>query len=103
MSSIGKMMRQAQRMQQQMEAVQASLAAKTIEAQAGGGAVKVVVSGDGNLKSVKIHPDAVNKDDVGFLEDLVLTAVNQGIAQARDLSNKEMGAVTAGLQLPGMF
>jgi hypothetical protein len=96
-------MRQAQRIQQQMESVQASLAQKSIETSSGGGAVKVTVSGDGNVKSIRILPDAVNKDDVAFLEDLVLTAVNSGIAQARELSNKEMGSVTQGFGLPGMF
>ncbi len=96
-------MRQAQRIQQQMEAVQASIAQKTVETSSGGGAVKVVVSGDGQVKSVRINPDAVNKDDVAFLEDLILSAVNQGLEQAKELSNKEMGAVTQGFGLPGMF
>lgn len=103
MSSVGKLMRQAQRIQQQMEAVQASIAQKTIETTSGGGAVKVVVSGDGQLKSIRINPDAVNKDDVAFLEDLLLSAVNQGLEQAKELSNKEMGSVTQGFGLPGMF
>lgn len=96
-------MRQAQRIQQQMESVQAALAQKSIETASGGGAVRVTLSGDGNLKAIKINPDAVNKDDVAFLEDLILTAVNNGIAQARELSNKEMGAVTQGFGMPGMF
>ena len=96
-------MRQAQRIQQQMEAVQSSIAQKTIETSSGGGAVKVVVSGDGQVKSIRINPDAVNKDDVAFLEDLVLTAVNQGLNEAKELSNKEMGSVTQGFGLPGMF
>jgi len=96
-------MRQAQRIQQQMEAVQASIAQKTVETSSGGGAVKVVVSGDGQVKSLRINPDAVNKDDVAFLEDLILSAVNQGLEQAKELSNKEMGAVTQGFGLPGMF
>ena len=96
-------MRQAQRIQQQMESVQASLAQKTLETTAGGGAVKVTITGDGNIKAIHINPDAVNKDDVAFLEDLVLTAVNSAIAQARDLSNREMGSVTQGLAIPGMF
>ncbi len=96
-------MRQAQRIQQQMETVQASIAQKTIETTSGGGAVKVVVSGDGQLKALHINPDAVNKDDVAFLEDLLLTAINQGLAQAKEVSNKEMGSVTQGFGLPGMF
>jgi DNA-binding YbaB/EbfC family protein len=103
MSSVGKLMRQAQRIQQQMETVQASIAQKTIETTSGGGAVKVVVSGDGQLKALHINPDAVNKDDVAFLEDLLLTAINQGLTQAKEVSNKEMGSVTQGFGLPGMF
>jgi len=103
MSSIGKLMRQAQRLQQQMEAVQASLAQKTVEAQAGGGAVKVVARCDQSLVSVKILPDAVNPQDVPFLEDLVLTAVNQALKQAKEISDKEMGAITSGMSMPGLF
>lgn len=103
MSSIGKLMRQAQRIQQQMEAVQTSLAAKTVEAQAGGGAVKVVARCDQTLQSIKILPEAVNPQDVPFLEDLIVTAVNEAMAQAKEISNKEMGAVTNGLNMPGMF
>lgn len=103
MSSVGKLMRQAQRIQQQMETVQAALAQKTIETASGGGAVKVTVSGDGVVKAIKINPDAVNKDDVPFLEDLILSALNDGLSQARELSNKEMGSVTQGFGIPGMF
>src|SRR4030095_10136006 len=77
MSSIGKLMKQETRMQQQMERIQQDLAAKTVEAVAGGGAVKVVARCDQTLQSIKIAPEAVNPSDVAFLEDLVLTATNQ--------------------------
>jgi hypothetical protein len=103
MSSVGKLMRQAQRIQQQMEAVQTSLAQKTVEAQAGGGAVKVVARCDQSIASIKILPDAVNPQDVPFLEDLVVTAVNQALRQAKEVSEKEMSSVTSGLSIPGMF
>ncbi len=96
-------MRQAQRIQQQMEAVQTSLAQKTVEAQAGGGAVKVVARCDQSIASIKILPDAVNPQDVPFLEDLVVTAVNQALRQAKEISEKEMSSVTSGLSIPGMF
>jgi len=95
-------MRQAQRIQQQMEAVQASLSAKTVEAQTAGGAVKVVARCNQTIQSIKILPDAVNPQDVPFLEDLVLTAVNQALAQAKEISEKEMGTVTSGLSIPGL-
>lgn len=95
-------MRQAQRIQQQMEAVQALLASKTVEAQSGGGSVKVVARCNQSIQSIKILPDAVNPQDVPFLEDLVLTAVNQALAQAKEVADKEMGSVTSGLSIPGL-
>src|SRR5208283_3421395 len=102
MSSIGKLMKQAARMQQQMEEVQAQLAARTVEATSGGGAVKVVVKCDGTISSIKIDPQAINPADAQLLEDMILTAANQALSQAKDISNTEMGKVTAGLSLPGL-
>src|SRR5439155_13398928 len=102
MSSIGKLMKQAARMQQQMEQVQSSLAARTVEASSGGGAVKVVARCDGSIASIKIDPQALNPSDAQLLEDMVLTAANHALAQAKEISNTEMGKITAGLSLPGM-
>ena len=101
MSSIGKLMKQAARMQQQMEEVQSALAARTVEATSGGGAVKVVAKCDGSLASVKIDPQALNPSDAQIVEDMILTAANQALAQAKEISNAEMGKVTAGMSLPG--
>jgi hypothetical protein len=103
MSSIGKLMKQAARMQQQMEEIQAQLAARTVEATSGGGAVKVVAKCDGTIASVKIDPQALNPADAQLLEDMVLTAANQALAQAKEISNTEMGKVTAGFNMPGMM
>lgn len=103
MSSIGKLMKQAARIQQQMEAVQAQLAAKTIEATSGGGAVKVVARCDGSLASIKIDPQAANPADVQLLEDMLLAAANNALGQAKEISNNEMGKVTSGLSLPGLM
>jgi len=103
MSSINKLMKQAQRMQQQMEQVQAQLAVRTVEATSGGGAVKVTAKCDGSLAAIKIDPQAVNPADAQLLEDMVLTAANQALSQAREISNTEMGKVTSGLSLPGMM
>jgi hypothetical protein len=103
MSSIGKLMKQAQRMQQQMEAIQAQLAARTVEATSGGGAVKVTAKCDGSIASIKIDPQALNPADAQLLEDMVLTAANQALAQAKEISNTEMGKATAGFNLPGMM
>ncbi len=94
-------MKQAQRMQQQMEQIQSQLAQKTIEATSGGGAVKVVAKCDGTIASIKIDPAAVNPADAQLLEDMILTAANQALGQAKEISNAEMGKVTAGFNLPG--
>src|SRR5271168_4492830 len=102
MSGIGKLMKQAARMQQQMEDVQAKLAAKTVEATSGGGAVKVIAKCDGTIASIKIDPQALNPADAQLVEDMVLTATNQALAQAREISNTEMGKVTSGMNIPGL-
>lgn len=95
-------MKQAQRMQQQMETIQAQLAAKTVEATSGGGAVKVTAKCDGSLASIKIDPQALNPADAELLEDMILSATNQALNQAKEISNAEMGRATAGFNLPGM-
>jgi DNA-binding YbaB/EbfC family protein len=102
MSSIGKLMKQAARMQQQIAEVQSTLAQRTVEATSGGGAVKVVARCDGSLASIKIDPQALNPGDAQLLEDMVVTAANQALVQAKQISNSEMGKVTAGFNLPGM-
>jgi DNA-binding YbaB/EbfC family protein len=102
MSSIGKLMKQAQRMQQQMEQIQAGLANRTVEATSGGGAVKVVARCDGSIASIKINPQALNPSDAQLLEDMVLSAVNQALKQAEEIKATEMGKATAGFSLPGL-
>ena len=96
-------MKQATRMQQQIEEVQAQLASKTVEATSGGGAVKVVAKCDGTLASVKIDPQALNPSDAQILEDMILTATNQALNQAKEISNTEMGKVTQGFSMPGLM
>jgi DNA-binding YbaB/EbfC family protein len=103
MSSLGKFMKQATRMQQQMEQVQAALASRTVEATSGGGAVKVIARCDGSLVSIKIDPAALNPSDAGLIEDMVLTAANQALEQARKVSSEEMGRVTQGMSIPGLM
>jgi nucleoid-associated protein EbfC len=102
MSSIGKLMKQAARMQQEMEKVQTELANRTVEATSGGGAVKVTAKCDGSITSIKIDPQALNPADAGLLEDMILTATNQALSQAREISNNEMGKLTSGLSIPGL-
>ncbi len=102
MSNIGKLMKQAARMQQQVEQIQQELANRTVEATSGGGAVKVVAKCDGTIASVKIDPQAINPADAQLLEDMILTAANQALSQAKEISNSEMSKVTAGFNLPGL-
>ena len=99
---MGKMMKQAQKMQAQMAKMQEELAARTVEATAGGGMVKVVVTGKQEIKEIKINPEAVDPEDVEMLEDLVLAAVNEGLKESQEMASKEMSKITGGLNIPGM-
>jgi len=103
MANMMKMMKQAQKAQRQMETVQAELANKTVEGSSGGGAVKVTATCEGALVSVKIDPDAISPDDVQMLEDMILTAANQAIGEAKNIYNEEMAKITSGMGLPGMM
>ena len=102
MSSIGKLMKQAARIQRQMEEVQNQLASRTVEATSGGGVVKVTAKCDRTLAAIKIDPQAVNPADTQLLEDMILTAANNALKQAEEISTAEMGKVTSGLNIPGL-
>jgi DNA-binding YbaB/EbfC family protein len=99
--NIQKLMKQAQQAQAQMAAAQAELADAEVSASAGGGMVKVTMTGDQQLKSVHIDPDAVDPQEVDLLEDMVLAAVNEAARAAADLAARKMDAVTGGLNIPG--
>lgn len=96
-------MKQAARIQRQMEDTQAQLAAKTVEATSGGGAVKVVARCDGTLASIKIDPQALNPSDAQLLEDMIISAANNALGQAKEISTAEMGKVTQGFSIPGLM
>ena len=98
--NIQKMMKQAQKMQEQLAQAQADLASKTVEVTAGGGKVTVVANGSGDVLSIKISKDIVDPEDVEFLEKLVLTGVTDAIAKGKDLAQSEMGKITSGMGLP---
>ncbi|MGI5840500.1 MAG: YbaB/EbfC family nucleoid-associated protein [bacterium] len=100
---MGKMMRQVQKMQAQMARIQDEMAEKTVEVTAGGGAIKVVASGQQEIKAIKIEPEAVDPSDVEMLEDLVVAAVNEALRKAQEMVSQEMAKVTGGIKLPGMF
>jgi nucleoid-associated protein EbfC len=101
MFNIAQIKKQAARMEQQMKEIQAQLAVRTVEATSGGGAVRVTAKCDGSLAAIKIDPQALNPGDAQIVEDMILTATNQALAQAKEISNAEMGKVTAGMSLPG--
>jgi nucleoid-associated protein EbfC len=103
MSSIGKLMKQAARMQQQMGEIQAQLGLRTVEATSGGGAVKVVARCDSTIASIKLDPAALNPTDAQLLEDMLLNAANKALADAKKIYNEEMAKVTAGFNMPGMM
>lgn len=101
--NVNSVIKQAQKMQEEMERIQTELEDKTVEASSGGGAVNVVVSGKKEIVSIKIQPEAVDPEDVETLEDLVMTAVNEAIKKADDMMTEGMSAVTGGLNIPGLF
>jgi len=96
------MMQQAQKLQTQLLKAQEELAALTVEASSGGGAVKVTMNGQQQIQSVKIAPEVVNPDDVEMLEDMVLSAAKEAQAMAQEAAAKKMGGLTGGLKIPGL-
>lgn len=90
-------------MQQQMEQIQSELSKRTVEATSGGGAVKIVAKCDGSIASIKIDPQAINPAEAQLLEDMILSAANQALNQAKEISSAEMGKATAGFNLPGLM
>jgi hypothetical protein len=101
--NMNNMIRQAQKMQEEMLKAQEALAEKQVEASVGGGAVTVVASGQKEIISVKISPDAVDPDDVEMLEDLITGAVNEALRKAEDLATNSMSKITGGMNIPGLF
>ena len=94
--NLNKLMKQAQKMQEQMAKTQAELEKKTVEVSAGGGKVKVTANGAGDVIAIKIDKEVVDPNDVEFLEDLVLDAVKQAVEQGKALAQSEMAKLTGG-------
>ena len=104
MGNMAGMMKKVQKLQADMGKLQEELKARTIEVSTGGGAVKVVVTGEKKIQSVKIAPSAVDPEDVEMLEDLVAAAVNEAMNKVDDMMSQEIFKLTGGLNLPpGMF
>jgi len=99
---FGNIMKEAQKLQAQMAAMQEEVAKRKVDATAGGGMVTVEVNGKQELTAVKIDPEVVNKDDVQMLEDLVLAAANEALRKSRELVQQELGKLTGGLKIPGL-
>lgn len=97
------MLKQAKKMQKKMEEIQAQVALETVTATAGGGMVTATVTGDLKVTSIEIDPEAVDPEDVEMLQDMIVAAVNQGIADAQKMASERMSAVTGGMNIPGLF
>jgi len=95
---VGKMMKQFQKVQAEVARLQEEIAARTVEASAGGGAIRVVVSGGKELRDIQISSDAV--DDLELLQDLIIVAVNEGLRKAEEMASAELAKLTSGLGLP---
>ena len=103
MKNMGKMMKQAQKLQAQMMKMQEEMAGKTIEASAGGGMVKVVADGKQQIVSIQIEKEVVDPDDVEMLQDLVLAAVNDALTKSQEMVSSAMSKLTGGMNIPGMM
>ena len=100
---MGDLLKQAQQFQERLGTVQEELAGKVVTGTAGGGMVTATVNGKGELIGLAIEQDLINPAEVAMLQDLVMAAVNDGLTRARELGKQEMGKLTGGLNLPGMF
>lgn len=101
--NMNSLMKQAQKFQKQMEDMQKDLGDKKFESSVGGGAVTAIANGKRQLVEVKIKPEVVDPDDVEMLEDLIMSACNEALKKAEDESSNEMGKLTGGMNMPGMF
>ena len=102
MKGFGNIMKEAQKLQQQMEALQAEVGKKKVDATSGGGMVTVEANGKQEILSIKIDREVINPDDAQMLEDLVLAACNEALRKSREMVQAEMGRLTSGLKIPGL-
>ena len=102
-ANMNNMIKQAQKMQQEMLKMQEEMEQSSYEATAGGGAVTVKMSGKKELLEIKISPDVVDADDIEMLEDLILVAVNDALKKVDEVSQNQMSRLTGGMNIPGLF
>ena len=100
---MNQMLKQAQKMQEDMANLQEDLDNREYTAVSGGGMIEVTIDGKHLVKSIKIKPEAVDPDDVEMLEDLITVAINEAVNNAIKTAEAEMGAVTGGMNIPGLF
>lgn len=100
--NMNQMIKQAKKMQEQMEKMQAELKEKVVEASAGGGAVTAKVSGKQEVLEIKIKPEVVDPEDVEMLEDLILAVINDAIKKSQEMVSGEMSKITGGINIPGL-
>jgi len=100
---MSEIMKKAQQMQQKMSQVQNELAGRTVTASVGGGMVSVIVNGKNELLSVQIDKEVINPEDRTMLQDLIVSAVNEGIKKAQEMAQAEMSKITGGINIPGIF
>src|SRR6056297_1522513 len=103
MKNMGKMMKQAQQLQNKMEKLQEEMADKTVEASAGGGMVKAVANGRQQIVSISIEKEVVDPEDVEMLQDLIVAAVNDALPRSQQMVTEEMNKLTGGMNIPGMM
>ena len=101
--NMQQMMKQAQKMQKQLAQAQEKLGQTEVSASAGGGMVKVTGTADGHITSITIDPEALDPEDVEMLQDSILAAVNDCLESGQNVANQQMGAITGGMNIPGMF
>ena len=101
--NMNSMLRQAQKMQEDMQTLQAELDEKEYEVSAGGGVVKVKINGKREILSIDIEPEIVDPDDIETLSDILVAAINEAIKRVNDTNEKEMAAITGSMNMPGMF
>ena len=101
--NMQQIMQQARKMQAQLAEAQEQLKDLEVSTSAGGGMVKVTATGDGVITSITIDPEALDPEDVELIQDTILAAVNEALSSAQELSSRQLGAITGGMGMPGMF
>lgn len=102
MGNMQGMMKKVQKMQADMAKLQEELKTRTVETTVGGGALTIVVNGKKEVESIKIKPDVLDPEDVEMLQDMIVSAVNEGMRKIDEMTEREMSKITGGLKLPGM-